>query len=79
MLYNEANTSNNCPRLTGIPPHVTILNEMATLKEMIQTSSNDVKKAFRDELNDRGMGGGGWFQANEVLKGVKKYMKGWNG
>jgi hypothetical protein len=71
MLYDEANTSNNCPRLTGIPPHVAILNEMATLKEMIRTSSDDVKNAFRDELNDRGIGGER-FQANEVLEGVKK-------
>jgi hypothetical protein len=58
MLYDEANTSNNCPRLTGIPPHVAILNEMAMLKEMIRTSSDDVKNVFRDELNDRGIGGG---------------------
>lgn len=71
MLYDEANASGNCPRLTGIPPHVAILNEMATLKEMISLSSQDLKKTFKEELNNRGIGGER-FQANEVLEGVKR-------
>jgi hypothetical protein len=71
MLYDEATSSERCSRLTGIPPHVAILNEMATLKEMIATSSSDLKQAFKDELNNRGIGGER-FQANEVLEGVKR-------
>jgi hypothetical protein len=71
MLYDEVNVSGNCPCLTGIPPHVAILNgEMATLKEMIIISSMDPKKTFKEELNNRGIGGER-FQANEILEGVK--------
>jgi hypothetical protein len=47
MLYDEATTSALCPRLTGIPPHVAILNEMSTLKEMIQCSLMDLKKGIK--------------------------------
>jgi hypothetical protein len=48
---------------------------MSTLKEMIQCSLMDLKKAFKDELNDRGIRGER-FQANQVLEGVKKkYIK----
>lgn len=43
---------------------------MATLKEMIQISSLDIKNTFKSELNSRGIGGE-TFQANEVLEGVK--------
>jgi hypothetical protein len=71
MLYDEATSSERCSRLTGIPPHVAILNEMATLKEMIATSSSNLKQAFKDKLNNRGIGGER-FQANEVLEGVKR-------
>jgi hypothetical protein len=50
---------------------------MATLKEMIQSSLMDLKRHFKDELNDRGIGGE-QFQANKVLEGGKKYTKGWS-
>ena len=71
MLYDEANGCENCPRLTGIPPHVAILNEMATLKEMLNKSTSDLRSTLHQELNLRGIGGEA-FQANAILDDVKK-------
>ena len=71
MLYDEANDCERCPRLTGIPPHVAILNEMASLKSMFATSSADLKSTLHHELNQRGIGGEA-FQANSILEDVKK-------
>jgi anti-anti-sigma regulatory factor len=53
MLYDKVNASGNCPCLTGIPPHIAILNEMAMLKEMMNLSSQDLKNTFKEELNNR--------------------------
>ena len=71
LLYDDANESTSCPRLTGIPPHVALLNEMATLKEMLTKTSSDLKSSLHQELNVRGIGGE-TFQANAILENVKK-------
>ena len=71
MLYDEANGCERCPRLTGIPPHVAIMNEMAALKDMFALSSADLKSTLHHKLNCRGIGGE-MFQANLILDSVKK-------
>jgi hypothetical protein len=71
MLYNDANKCAACPRLTGIPPHVALLNEMAALRDKIEQSSTDIVTAFKSELNVRGIGGE-TFQANQILDDVKR-------
>ena len=71
MLYDKANNCDRCPRLTGIPPHVAIMNEMASLKEMFFKSSDDLKSTLHHELNQRGIGGE-TFQANSILESVRK-------
>ena len=53
------------------PPHVVILNEMASLKSMFATSSADLKSTLHHELNQRGICGEA-FQANSILEDVKK-------
>lgn len=65
------NASGKCPCLIGIPPHVAILNVIATLKEMIHLSSIDLKNTFKEKLNNKGIGGER-FQVNGVLEGVKQ-------
>ena len=74
MLFDEAEKCSLCPRLTGIPPHVTLLNQMALLQEKIEESTNGLVNAMRLELNARGIGGE-TFLANEVLDDVRKLHK----
>ena len=71
MLYDEANKSSTCPRLTGIPPHVALLNEMSLVRTTIDSNGTEVVVALRTELNNRGIGGE-TFQANSILDDVRK-------
>ena len=63
MLYDEANKCTLWPQLTGIPPHVVILNEMTANKD----------KIYNAELNTRDIGGDA-FQANPILEDVRHVM-----
>lgn len=71
MLYDEANKSSKCPRLTGIPPHVALLNKMSLVRTTIDDNGNEVVVALRRELNERGIGGE-TFLANTILDDVRK-------
>ncbi len=74
VLYDEAKECINCPRLTGIPPHIALLNQISSLKDKIEESTSGLVNAMRDELNKRGIGGE-TFLANEVLEDVRKLHK----
>jgi hypothetical protein len=71
LLYDDANACSRCPRLTGIPPHVALLNEMAALRKVLTGSTSEIVVAMKTELNLRGIGGE-TFQANQVLDDVKR-------
>lgn len=71
MLFDEGMLCCHCPRATGIPPHVSILNQLATLNENIQKNSEMVLETLRAELTSRGVGSD-TFHANDVLESVKK-------
>ena len=60
-----------CPRLTGLPPHVALLNEMDALKGTMSSSAQKLENTLKDELNRRGIGGE-VFQANGILQGVRE-------
>ena len=47
------------------------MNEMTSLKEMLDSSSDELKSTLHHELNQRGFVGEA-FQANLILKSVKK-------
>lgn len=70
MLYDDANECPYCPRLTGIPPHVVELNQLAILWSIIEGTSESFGETLRSELNRRSVGGE-VFQANEILQGVR--------
>lgn len=71
LLFDEADSSALCPRLTGIPPHVALLNEMAGIREKIEKTSILLMDNMKSELNSRGIGGE-VFQANAILEEVKR-------
>ena len=58
-----------CPRLTGLPPHVALLNEMDALKGTMLNSAIKLENTLKDKLNRRGVGGE-VFQANGILQDV---------
>ena len=51
-----------CPRLTGLPPHVALLNEMDALKGTMSSSAQKLENTLKDELNRRGIGGKSFMQ-----------------
>ena len=57
MYYNEARQSKLCPRPTGLPSHVALLNKMDALKATMSNSVNKLEGTLKDELNRRGIGG----------------------
>jgi hypothetical protein len=71
MLYDEANACALCPRLTGIPPHVVQLNQVAMLRSIVERTSDSFREILSSELNARSVGGE-VFQANEILQEVRR-------
>lgn len=71
MLYDEADECANCPRLTGIPPHIALLSQIAVLKSTIETTSESFGEMLRSELNRRSVGGE-VFHANAILDDVRQ-------
>ena len=69
MLYDEAAKSQYCPRLTGIPPHIALINQVEALKAAVEQSEIRLGDVIRTELNARGVGGE-VFQANSILDAV---------
>ena len=53
----KARQSELCPRLTSIPHHLALLNEMVTLKGTMSHSARQLEDTLKDELNRRGLGG----------------------
>lgn len=74
VLYCDSRSSPNCPRMTGIPPHITILSQLHSLKESVESSTEQLSEVIKDELNKRGVGGE-VFQANGILDEVKEVHK----
>ena len=70
MLHCEAKCSENCPRLTGIPPHTALLAEITSLRESIERSEVEIGKVIRNELNERHVGGE-VFAANAILQDIR--------
>mmetsp|Transcript_14302 Transcript_14302/g.26816 ORF Transcript_14302/g.26816 Transcript_14302/m.26816 type:complete len:268 (+) Transcript_14302:1057-1860(+) len=71
MLHDEANACALCPRLTGIPPHVVQLNQVAVLRSIVERTSDSFREILSSELNARSVGGE-VFQANEILQEVRR-------
>ena len=59
------------PRLSGIPPHVAIVCQMVRLQKTIEEHTSGMILSMKDELDRRGVGGE-TFQANALLRDVKK-------
>ena len=68
---HEDNGNGNAPRLTGIPPHVVLINKLNDLNGHVSECSSLVVKEVKQELEDRFVGGER-FQANVMLTQVQK-------
>ena len=67
--------SNGCaPRLTGIPPHVVMINNLNEVHDHVSVCSRSVVKEVKQELEDRFVGGDR-FQANVMLNQVQKIQE----
>lgn len=71
VLIGEGETCRGCPRLTGIPPHVTLLNQMSRLQLSMEESSSRFASNLREELDRRSVGGDS-FMANQLLQDVRR-------
>ena len=71
LSYDESVTCDKSPLLTGVPPHIAIMNDISVLGKTIKDTSNVLIKTLISELDKRGIGGE-TFQENEVLSDVKK-------
>jgi len=60
----------NCPRLTGIPPHIALMNQMVSMESEFSGVGDRVISEMKIELNKRGVGGE-VFQANDILESVR--------
>jgi hypothetical protein len=70
MLYEEANACALCQQLTGIPPYVVQLNQVAMLRSIVERTSDSFREILSSELNVQSVGGE-VFQANEILQEVR--------
>ena len=68
---NDDNANGNTPRLTGIPPHVVLINKLHDLNGHVSHCSNEVVREVKQELEDRFVGGDR-FQANVMLNQVQQ-------
>lgn len=71
VLYEDSTSTPNSPRLTGIPPHITLLSQINSLKLSVEESTSRLEAVMKDELNRRGVGGE-VFHANSILESVKE-------
>ena len=67
---NDALPGSTAPRMTGIPPHVVVLNNLNEVKGHVSQCTEDVVKELKQELEDRFVGGDR-FQANTMLSQVQ--------
>ena len=77
MLYHEVHLCPVAPKLTGIPPHILILDqnlslkkEIINLKNQIIASAERYEETLKGELNRRGIGGE-VYHANDILDSVR--------
>ena len=73
--YKEANEvsgrGGSAPRLTGIPPHVVMINNLNEVHDHVSDCSRSIVNEVKQELEDRFVGGER-FQANVMLSQVQK-------
>ena len=73
FTYKQVNEGDaSCaPRLTGIPPHVVVINNLNEVNGHVSQCSMDVVKELKQELEDRFVGGEK-FQVNVMLNQVQQ-------
>jgi hypothetical protein len=71
MLIEAAKEEEGCPRPTGVPPHVALLNQMARLQVSLEENTKKYTDRLTEELNKRHVGGD-TFIANEILADVRR-------
>lgn len=74
MLYHEVNTCDTAPNLTGIPPHVALLNQVAVLTAAVEASTQTLTETIRTELDRRSVGGP-VFAANNFIDSIKDLQR----
>ena len=75
--YKDAIGHKNAPRLTGIPPHIVILNNLSGISEHVTDCADEVVEKIKKDLDNR-MVGGDKHQASMVLdqvQGVHREMQ----
>ena len=65
------NSTEDTPKLTGVPPHVLLMAEIEDLKNKFQELQVTIKDDMKDALDERGVGGSE-FHTNTILEAIKK-------
>mmetsp|Transcript_14129 Transcript_14129/g.26502 ORF Transcript_14129/g.26502 Transcript_14129/m.26502 type:complete len:134 (-) Transcript_14129:145-546(-) len=74
MLYHEASTCATAPNLTGIPPHIPLLDRIAVLTAAVEASTESLAQTIRTELDRRSVGGP-VFAANNFIEGIRELQQ----
>ena len=62
------------PKLTGIPPHVTLLSELKCLSDHMVSFKQEFRTALVEELDARHFGGDN-YHADQILKSLEETRK----
>ena len=68
------NVTERTPKLTGIPPHVTLLSELKCLSDHMANFKQEFLTALVEELNARHLGGDN-YHADQILKSLEDTRK----
>ena len=66
-IKHSWDTTSNAPKLTGMPPHVSIVAKFEELKQTFEEVRKNIKADVEEQLNARGVGGNE-FHANKILQ-----------
>ena len=72
--YKDAIGHKCAPRLTGIPPHIVILNNLSGLTDRLDECSEEVVTKIKEDLDQKMMGGRDKNQALMILDKCKGYI-----
>ena len=71
-VKHEWDKTADTPEITGLPPDIVLLAKLESMKLEMAALKAELKASFEstlvDQLNQRGIGGSGYTQGNEILK-----------
>ena len=73
-IRHSWDTASNAPKLTGAPPHISIMVEFEELKQNFEEARKIIKTDIEEQLDTRGVGGNE-FHTNKVLQALEEAQK----